>query len=52
MIDAGIFPLTQAQVNVLDFTTFVHIYFAFTSLKIVVELYTSFRYEAIVLKYR
>ena len=53
VIGAGIFPFTQAQGNVFDFTAFsVYIYFAFTSLVIVVELCTLLRYEAIVLKYR
>ena len=36
-IGAGIFPFTQAQANVFDFTAFAYIYFAFSSLVIVVE---------------
>ena len=51
MIGAGIFSFTQSQANVFDFTAFVYIYFAFTSLVIVVELCTLLRYEEIVLKY-
>ena len=41
-----------SQANVFYFTAFVYIYFAFTSLVIVVELCTLLRYEVIVLKYR
>ena len=52
VIGAGIFSFTQSQANVFDFTAFVYIYFAFTSLVIVVELCTLPRYEVIVLKYR
>ena len=52
MIGAGIFPFTQAQVNVFDFTAFMYIYFDFTSLVIVVELCTFLRCEVILLKYR
>ena len=52
VVGDGIFPFTQAQANVFDFTAFVYIYFAFTSLVIVVELCTLLRYEVIVLKYR
>ena len=51
MIGAGIFPFTEAQANVFDLTAFVYIYFAFTSLVIVVELCTLLCYEVIVLKY-
>ena len=52
VIGAGIFSFTQSQANVFDFTAFVYIYFAFTSLVIVVELCTLLRYEVIVLKCR
>ena len=52
MIEAGIFSFAQSQANVFDFTAFVYIYFAFTSLVIVVELCTLLRYEVFVLKYR
>ena len=51
MIGDGIFPFTPAQANVFDFKAIVYIYFAFTSLVIVVELCTLLRYEVIVLKY-
>ena len=51
VIRAGILPFTQAQANVFDFTAFVYIYFAFTSLLIVVKLCTLLRCEEIVLKY-
>ena len=52
MIDAGIFPLTQAQVydQVVDLAAFVYIYFAFTTLEVVDEICTLLRYEVIVLK--
>ena len=52
VIDAGIFPFTQAQVyvQVFDLAAFVYIYFTFTSLEVVVELCTLLRYEVIVLK--
>ena len=47
------FPSSYLKVpNVLTMTAFVYIYFAFTSLVIVVELCTLLRYEVIVLKYR
>ena len=51
MIDAGIFPFTQAEVyvKVFDLVASVYIYFTFTSLVIVVELCTLLRYEVIVL---
>ena len=52
LIGAGIFSFTQCQANVFYFTAFVYIYFAFTSLVIVVEFCTLLRYEVIVLKYR
>ena len=56
MIGAGIFSFAQSQANVFDFTAFVYIYFAFTSLVtglvFVVELCTLLRYEVFVLKYR
>ena len=52
MIGAGIFSFAQSQANVFDFTAFVYIYFAFTSLVIVVELCALLRYEVFVLKYR
>ena len=52
VIGAGIFSFTQSQANVLTLTALVYIYFAFTSLVIVVELCTLLRYEVIVLKYR
>ena len=51
VIGAGIFPFTQAQANVSDFTAFVYIYLAFTSLVIVVELCALLCYEVIVKKY-
>ena len=52
MIVDGIFPFTQAQANVFDFTaSIVYIYFAFTSLVTVVELCTLLHYEVIVLIY-
>ena len=52
VIDAGIFPITQAQayVQVFDLAAFVYMYFTFTSLEVVVELCTLHRYEVIVLK--
>ena len=52
MIDAGIFPFTQAQVYVQAFGlgAFVYIYFTFASLEVVVELCTLLRYEVIVWK--
>ena len=43
VIGAGIFSFIQSQANVFDFTAFVYIYFAFTSLVIVVELCTLLR---------
>ena len=58
MIGAGIFSFAQSQAYVFDFTAFVYICFAFTSLVIitklviVVELCTLLRYEVFVLKYR
>ena len=52
VIGAGIFPFTQSQANVFDFTAIVYIYFTFTGLVIVVELCALLRYEVIVLKYR
>ena len=52
VIGAAIFSFTQSQANVFDFTAIVYIYFAFTSLVIVVELCTLLRYEVIELKYR
>ena len=52
VVDAGIFPFTQAQVyvQVFDLAAFVYIYFTFTSLEVVVELCTLLRYEVIALK--
>ena len=47
MISTGIFSFTQSQANVFDFTAFVYIYFAFTSLVIVVDLCTLLHYEVI-----
>ena len=52
VIGADIFSFTQSQANVFDFTAFVYIYFAFTSLVIVAELCTLLHYEVIVLTYR
>ena len=52
VIGTGIFSFTQSQATVFDFTAFVYIYFAFTSLVIVVDLCTLLRYEVFVLKYR
>ena len=47
MIDAGVFPFTQAQVyvQVFDLAAFVYIYFTVTSLEVVVELCTLLPYE-------
>ena len=54
VIGAGLFQfwLTLECTDVFDLTALVYIYFAFTSLAIVVELCTLRRYEVIVLKCR
>ena len=52
MIGADIVSFTQSQANVFYFTAIVYIYFAFTSLVIVVELCNLLGYEVIELKYR